>query len=473
LSSDFDEDEPYNREDSKNFTEQAFAYFDKNYARVISSGGNASTWKYVDVLTDISTDSSRHSKSAATVPFLGIVLHGYVETASTPINMEGNIDYAMLRAIENGTAFKFLLSYDNTELLKEYYDTSVYYSIRYDIWLADVIERYEQINSALKDVQTSTIEKHEFIPGIRIPENSELSNDAEDALAAAIAKEKADADVKKEELRVQIQKLRADILKYNNELTTWEGYESYNKVATAFIDALDAYKAIITAKGEAEAALEVATKAHEDAKAAAAAKTEELTPEQKAELDAAAEAARLVKNDAEAVVSDATEKYNEAKATAKAAYADYLAKLADVEFILNASESCAAIKANVGLFEKYNAYTDGIRKELIAQFEAVDAKVADFEAKADIINGNTNNFAAELAESYPELLPEVVEPEAQPEEVVDEDEYNKYAAAETSIVYEQYSNGKTFVLNFNNFAVKVEIGGIYYTIAAYGYIEIK
>ena len=210
-----------------------------------------------------------------------------------------------------------------------------------------------------------------------------------------------------------------------------------------------------------------------EARAARFQQRPEPTPEQKAELDAAVEAARLVKNDAEAVVADATEKYNEAMATAKVAYADYLAKLADVEFILNASESCATIKANVGLFEKHNAYTDGIRKELIAQFEAVDAKIADFEAKADIINGNTNNFAAELAESYPELLPEVVEPEAQPEEVVDEDEYNKYAAAETSIVYEQYSNGKTFVLNFNNFAVKVEIGGIYYTIAAYGYIEIK
>ena len=53
------------------------------------------------------------------------------------------------------------------------------------------------------------------------------------------------------------------------------------------------------------------------------------------------------------------------------------------------------------------------------------------------------------------------------------DVYNKYATPYATIVYEQYSNGKTFVLNFNDFDVKVKIDGAYYTVAAYGYIELK
>ena len=190
-------------------------------------------------------------------------------------------------------------------------------------------------------------------------------------------------------------------------------------------------------------------------------------------LDATVEDLRLVKNDAEAVATDAQQKLDEAQAAAKAAYADYLAKLGDVEFILNAADELASIKADIGLFEKHSAYTDAMRKELIAKFDAVSEKIADFDAKAELINTNTKNFADELSASYPELLPEEVEIETQPENTASADEYNKYVTEDASIVYEQYSNGKTFVLNFNNFAVKVEIGGAYYTIAAYGYIEIK
>ena len=91
LSSDFDEDEPYNREDSKQFTAEAFAYLDSQYSKVLTSGGNVYTWKYVDYITDAATDSSRHAASCATVPFLGMVLHGYVEFAGSAINMEGSI----------------------------------------------------------------------------------------------------------------------------------------------------------------------------------------------------------------------------------------------------------------------------------------------------------------------------------------------------------------------------------------------
>ena len=478
VSSDFDEDEPYNREDGKQFTTDAFKYFDEMYNKVITSGGNAFTWKYVDTITDISTDSSRHSRSAATVPFLGIVLHGYVETVTTPINMEGNIDYAMLRAIENGAAFKFMLSYDNTELLKEYYDTSVYYSVRYDIWLADLIQRYNEINSALKDVQTSTIEKHEFIEGIRIPENNELLSDAEEALEAALAKEKADAEAEREETRLKIQKLRADILKYSEEANTSKAYNSYLDVAQAYSDAFDAYTAAVTVKNTADAALKAADEAYADAKSAAEAT--DLTPEQAAELTAAAEAAKAVAEAAKTAADDAKTKCDAALAKAKNLYVEYLAKLDDVAFIINASEACNTIKDNIGLFEKNEAYTPDMIDDLKAQFEATYANLMDFDVKAYIINTNTEYFANEINGKYPELLPakEEEKTEEKAETVVtttttSSTEYDKYAAADATIVYEQYSNGKTFVLNFNNFAVKVKVDGVYYTVAAYGYIEIK
>ena len=470
LSSDFDEDEPFNREDSKNFTIDAFKYFDERYDRVITSGGNAFSWKYVDTITDISTDSSRHSRSAATVPFLGIVLHGYVETVSSPINMEGNIDYAMLRAIENGTAFKFMLSYDNTELLKEYYNTSVHYSIRYDIWLSDVIARYEEINRALKDVQTSTIEKHEFIDGVRIPDNDEIFSDADAALAAAIAKEKADAAVEKEELRIKLQKIKNDIVKYYMVLTTSEDY-GYGEVLDAMSTSFIEYKKLCEDKKLADDALAAAQKAYDDAKAVADA--EGATDEQKAAATAAEETLKAAQTAADTVKAA----HETSMAKTKAAYATYLAKLEDLKFLFEAKTAYASLVEDFDLLERYDAYTPAIRAELKAMLDHFGANLGAFDIAIVPINANAKLFADQINANYPELLPEKDENGATGNEGASTPNsgsaYNKYATAEASIVYEEYSNGKAFVLNFNNFAVKVLVNGVYYTVPAYGYIVVK
>ena len=466
LASDFDEDEPYNREDSKEFTIEAFKYFDERYDKVITSGGNAFTWKYVDTITDISTDSSRHSRSAATVPFLGIVLHGYVETVSSPINMEGNIDYAMLRAIENGTAFKFMLSYDNTEVFKEYDETSVYYSIRYDIWLSDVVARYNEINRALKGVQTSTIEKHEFIDGIRIPDNDELIGDADAALAAAIAKEKADAAIDKEALRAKLQGIRNDILKYNTVLTTSEDY-GYNAVLNNMESCFDEYKSLVAAKNSADEAVVAAQAAYDAAKAIADA--DGATDEQK---QAATDAETALK-EAQAAAEAAKTACEASLAKTKAAYVDYLNKLDELEFIFNARESYVQLLVDFALLEKNDAYTPAVIAELKAMLNNIGFNLYKFDIKANKLSADAKDFADDITANYPELLPEKVEDEDNSgvdNNTQSVDAYNKYATAESSIVYEEYSNGTAFVLNFNNFAVKVCINGVYYTVAAYGYI---
>ncbi len=178
LNSDFDEDEPYNREDSKQFTVDAFAHFDKTYSEVMTDGGNAYTWKYVDHILNVAIDSSRYNFASEAVPFIGVVLHGSIQFAGTPLNMEGDLKYAMLKAIENGASPYFILSYQNTNVLKEDYTLSKYYSIRYDIWSDDIIDTYSVMNGVLADVQNKYIVDHSFLSGAeRIPDADELAND--------------------------------------------------------------------------------------------------------------------------------------------------------------------------------------------------------------------------------------------------------------------------------------------------------
>jgi len=188
LNSDFDEDDPYNREDSKEFVATALEYLSglKNNQgqeiELMSEGGNAFTWKFLDHLLDVSLDSSRNNDAAHAVPFVGVVLHGYINFTGSPMNMEGNIQYAMLKAIENGASPYYILSYRNTQNLKDYKLLSHYYSVRYDIWKDDVIEMYDELNSVLGDVQDKLIIDHEFWTGTRVPDSDELLADLEAVL---------------------------------------------------------------------------------------------------------------------------------------------------------------------------------------------------------------------------------------------------------------------------------------------------
>ena len=185
LNSDFDEDEPYNREDSKGFIDKALEYISgakEDNFDVMVDGGNAYTWKHVDHILNAALDSSRYIKASYSVPFVGVVLHGYMNFAGTPLNMEGDVNYAKLKAIENGASPYFTLSYQNTQILKEDSELSKYYSIRYDIWFDDVVEIYSELNNAMKDVQDKIIVDHNFLSGMRVPDVDELDRDTDQAL---------------------------------------------------------------------------------------------------------------------------------------------------------------------------------------------------------------------------------------------------------------------------------------------------
>jgi len=183
LNSDFDEDDPYNREDAKLFSQRVLSSMASDFNSVMTDGGNAYTLPYVDVILNVATDSSRYIRASEAVPFIGMVLHGSMQYASDPINMEGDIAEAILRAIENGADPYFILSYANTTLLKNDKDLSKYYSVSYEIWRDELIEVYQTLNEALGDLQTSWIVDHEFLDAKRIPTDEERAEDEANGIA--------------------------------------------------------------------------------------------------------------------------------------------------------------------------------------------------------------------------------------------------------------------------------------------------
>lgn len=284
LNSDFDEDEPYNREDSKSFINKALAYISgakDNSLEVMVDGGNAYTWQYVDHILGAALDSSRYIKASYSVPFIGVVLHGYMNFTGTPLNMEGDVNYAKLKTIENGASPYFTLSYQNTHLLKEDNNLSEYYSIRYDIWYDDVVEIYNELNMAMKDVQDKIITDHQFLAGMRVPDVDELDRDTDQALdsitdfldnkAEYEAKQKseavADARDKIASVEVAAERFVKDYLAFYSGISGAAYYyvtgdRSFERRFASYVEAKAAYDAALATY---EAADEEGKKAMENA----------------------------------------------------------------------------------------------------------------------------------------------------------------------------------------------------------------
>ena len=180
LNSDFDENKTVLREEAKQYVIRALSYFKQNNYSVMVNGGNAYTWSLADHILDVPLDSSRYKTEYRMVPFIGVVLHGYVSFAGTALNMEGNLTYAMLKAIESGAGLYFILSYENTALLKENTMLSQNYSVRYDIWRSRLVDIYQELNAVLADVQTKLIIDHQFLDASRVPDTDELLKDIAD-----------------------------------------------------------------------------------------------------------------------------------------------------------------------------------------------------------------------------------------------------------------------------------------------------
>ena len=141
----------------------------ENGQDVMVDGGTAYTYEYATHILNVPLDSSMNINTSISVPFMGMVLHGYKEFSGTPINLDGDYEYSMLKAIENGANLYYMVSKDNTSTLKSFPQFSKYYAIRYTNWKQDMIDTYNEFNEVMKGVKYSLISDHKYL-GTRVVE---------------------------------------------------------------------------------------------------------------------------------------------------------------------------------------------------------------------------------------------------------------------------------------------------------------
>ncbi len=170
LNSDFNEDYPISREDSKQNVQALLAEMKATQGNVLIQGGNAYALPSASDVVDIPLDNSNNQISSYSVPFMGIVLHGYMNYAGGVINTEGDIKYEVMKSLENGAALYFLLSYQNTSEIKSAMQMNLNknYSVAYTTWYNEVVEQYKTLNGAIGNLQTAQITGHEFVTAFRL-----------------------------------------------------------------------------------------------------------------------------------------------------------------------------------------------------------------------------------------------------------------------------------------------------------------
>ena len=102
-----------------------------------------------------------------------MILHGYVNYAGAPLNYSGSPDYDILRSIENGASIYYIIGYQNTDIMKDDEEFNKYYSISYEHWFDDIVEKYAIINSQIGNLQDYHIVGHEILIGERVIDRSE------------------------------------------------------------------------------------------------------------------------------------------------------------------------------------------------------------------------------------------------------------------------------------------------------------
>ena len=178
LNSNFDEKNPISRDDAQGYVTSLLDRIanESNYEVMISQG-NIYSVKYATHILNVCTDSTYYRYSSYAVPFVGMILHGYVNYAGAPLNYSGAPDYDLLRSIENGAALYYIIGYRNTDVLKDDEDFNKYYSVSYDNWFDDIVKKYAVINAQLGDLQDYKLVSHEVIIGERvIDEKEQIAN---------------------------------------------------------------------------------------------------------------------------------------------------------------------------------------------------------------------------------------------------------------------------------------------------------
>ena len=159
LFSDFTEDEVKYRDFVQDDIVTVLKTTKEQGNKIMVDMGNAYTLPYADTVIDVPMSGSTLSFEKQEVPFLQIVLHGYVSFAGTPLNLSDDYELQYLKSVEYGADLAYTLNNASAELVKNT-NYSELYSTNFDHWIEKASADYLAAAKVLEGCGSSTIEDH-------------------------------------------------------------------------------------------------------------------------------------------------------------------------------------------------------------------------------------------------------------------------------------------------------------------------
>ncbi|MFW6312092.1 MAG: DUF5696 domain-containing protein, partial [Nanoarchaeota archaeon] len=164
LNSDFRSKKPgyVDRVQAKDITKKQFNKFKENDLKLMIEGSNSYVLPYANYLRHIPITSSKFNIFDRDIPFLQMVLHGYIDYTGTNINLSEDPQIAFLKTIETGSVPYYKLAYSPSSVVQQT-NFDHYFSINYKQWIDHAAEIYQKTNLVYNDLRTKKIIDHKEI----------------------------------------------------------------------------------------------------------------------------------------------------------------------------------------------------------------------------------------------------------------------------------------------------------------------
>lgn len=134
-------------------------YKESGYDIVVNKGFYH-TIPYVSTILDIPLTSSYIKLEDYMVPFVQIALHGLIEYAGEPLNVNQDAQYQIMKCLEYGAGVYGRFMYKEDFVLQNTHFVNLF-SLHYENWLEEAQYIYTAVNDIMADVQNQFIVNHE------------------------------------------------------------------------------------------------------------------------------------------------------------------------------------------------------------------------------------------------------------------------------------------------------------------------
>ena len=129
--------------------------------------GNDYIWKYASYIINMPLGSSDYLSMTESIPFIQMVLHGYVSYAGTPMNINANYKTSLLACLETGSnpVFRWIGESDTIFENTEY---SEFFSLNYNNTYDQAVSMYKELASTMDSVSGLAITEHKSVEAYRV-----------------------------------------------------------------------------------------------------------------------------------------------------------------------------------------------------------------------------------------------------------------------------------------------------------------